>query len=93
MTTVAPFPYFGGKRRAAPIIWQALGDTTTRPGNSMTAVDAKALYANETAGRGDWDGLPIEAQRRYEAYARFMRNRIALQINPNLTNTTLGAEK
>jgi len=22
----APFPYFGGKRRAAPIIWQALGD-------------------------------------------------------------------
>ena len=22
----APFPYFGGKRRAAPIIWKALGD-------------------------------------------------------------------
>ena len=22
----APFPYFGGKRRAAPIIWEALGD-------------------------------------------------------------------
>ena len=22
----APFPYFGGKRRAAPIIWAALGD-------------------------------------------------------------------
>jgi hypothetical protein len=22
----APFPYFGGKRRAAPIVWQALGD-------------------------------------------------------------------
>ena len=22
----APFPYFGGKRRAAPIIWRALGD-------------------------------------------------------------------
>lgn len=22
----APFPYFGGKRRAAPLIWQALGD-------------------------------------------------------------------
>ena len=25
-TLAAPFPYFGGKRRAAPIIWQALGD-------------------------------------------------------------------
>ena len=23
---VAPFPYFGGKRRAAPLIWAALGD-------------------------------------------------------------------
>ena len=22
----APFPYFGGKRRAAPIVWSALGD-------------------------------------------------------------------
>ena len=29
MTTLplaAPFPYFGGKRRAAPLIWKALGD-------------------------------------------------------------------
>ena len=27
MTTLnAPFPYFGGKRRAAPAIWEALGD-------------------------------------------------------------------
>ena len=26
MTLAAPFPYFGGKRRAAPIIWQRLGD-------------------------------------------------------------------
>lgn len=26
MTLAAPFPYFGGKRRAAPIIWAALGD-------------------------------------------------------------------
>ena len=26
MTLKAPFPYFGGKHRAAPIIWQALGD-------------------------------------------------------------------
>lgn len=25
-TLAAPFPYFGGKRRAAPIIWGALGD-------------------------------------------------------------------
>lgn len=24
--TLAPFPYFGGKRRAAPVVWQALGD-------------------------------------------------------------------
>ena len=26
MTLAAPFPYFGGKRRAAPLIWAALGD-------------------------------------------------------------------
>ena len=26
MSLSAPFPYFGGKRRAAPIIWHALGD-------------------------------------------------------------------
>jgi hypothetical protein len=26
MTLAAPFPYFGGKRRAAARIWQALGD-------------------------------------------------------------------
>lgn len=26
MTCVAPFPYFGGKRSAAPIVWRALGD-------------------------------------------------------------------
>jgi hypothetical protein len=26
VTIAAPFPYFGGKRRAAPRIWQALGD-------------------------------------------------------------------
>jgi hypothetical protein len=26
MSLAAPFPYFGGKRRAAPRIWQALGD-------------------------------------------------------------------
>ena len=26
MTLKAPFPYFGGKHRAAPMIWQALGD-------------------------------------------------------------------
>jgi len=26
VTLKPPFPYFGGKHRAAPIIWQALGD-------------------------------------------------------------------
>ena len=26
MTLAAPFPYFGGKRRAASIIWSELGD-------------------------------------------------------------------
>lgn len=26
MTLKAPFPYFGGKHRAAPLIWQAFGD-------------------------------------------------------------------
>ena len=27
MTLAAPFPYFGGKRRIAPLVWRALGDT------------------------------------------------------------------
>lgn len=26
MTLRAPFPWFGGKSRAAPLIWEALGD-------------------------------------------------------------------
>ena len=26
MTLTAPFPYYGGKRRLAPTIWQHLGD-------------------------------------------------------------------
>ena len=26
MTLAAPFPYFGGKRRAAPTIWREFGD-------------------------------------------------------------------
>ena len=29
----APFPYFGGKRRAAPLVWRALGD----PAGHITA--------------------------------------------------------
>ena len=29
MTLVPPFPYFGGKRRVADIVWQALGDVAT----------------------------------------------------------------
>lgn len=26
MSLDSPFPYFGGKRRAAPLVWEALGD-------------------------------------------------------------------
>ena len=64
---VAPFPYFGGKRRAAPIIWDALGDVGgyTEPFAGSAAV---LLARPKVAGRrvetlNDADGWLVNAWR------------------------------
>ena len=49
----APFPYFGGKRRAAPIIWEALGD----PGGYVEPFDARA-HGRLTSSSGTSRGTP-----------------------------------
>jgi site-specific DNA-adenine methylase len=53
VTLKAPFPYFGGKRRAAPLIWEALGD----PGGYIEpfAGSAAALLARPAVS-----GLRVE---------------------------------
>ena len=67
MTLAAPFPYFGGKRRAAPMIWDALGD----PGGYVEpfAGSAAALLARPSViGKrvetlNDADGWLVNAWR------------------------------
>ena len=42
----APFPYFGGKGRAAPLVWQALGRGRSFPyGPALVAGPYLALIA------------------------------------------------
>jgi hypothetical protein len=64
---VAPFPYFGGKRRAAPIVWRALGDPSgyVEPFAGSAAV---LLARPEFAGRrvetiNDADGWLVNTWR------------------------------
>ena len=74
MTLAAPFPYFGGKRRAAPIIWDSLGD----PGGYVEpfAGSAAALLARPVViGKrvetlNDADGWLVNAWR-------------SIQLSPN----------
>ena len=63
----APFPYFGGKRRAAPIVWRALGDPSgyVEPFAGSAAV---LLARPQFAGRrvetlNDADGWLVNAWR------------------------------
>ena len=63
----APFPYFGGKRRAAPLVWQALGDPSgyVEPFGGSAAV---LLARPQVKGRrvetiNDADGWLINAWR------------------------------
>ena len=66
-TLAAPFPYFGGKRRAAPIVWRALGDPSgyVEPFAGSAAV---LLARPEFTGRrvetiNDADGWLVNAWR------------------------------
>jgi site-specific DNA-adenine methylase len=66
MTLTAPFPYFGGKRRAAQIVWAALGD----PAGYVEpfAGSAAVLLARKFEGRrvetlNDADGWLVNAWR------------------------------
>ena len=67
--TKVPFPYFGGKRDAAPLIWRALGDPAhyVEPfcGSLVTLLlrphEANRTYFSETVN--DKDGLLVNAWR------------------------------
>ncbi len=54
---IAPFPYFGGKRRAAPLVWQALG--AVRSYVEPFAGSAACLLARpvDTYARPEWPGV------------------------------------
>jgi hypothetical protein len=66
MSLVAPFPYFGGKRRAAEIVWGALGDPSGYV--EPFAGSAAVLLARDLRGRrvetlNDADGWLVNAWR------------------------------
>jgi len=54
---IAPFPYFGGKRRAAPLVWRALGEV--RSYVEPFAGSAACLLARpvDTYARPEWPGV------------------------------------
>lgn len=69
----APFPYFGGKRRAAPRIWQALGDPSgyVEPfaGSAAVLLARPSFRGRRVETINDADGWLINAWR-------------AIQLNP-----------
>jgi len=53
VSLAAPFPYFGGKRRAAPIVWRRLGDPSgyVEPfAGSAAVLHAERRAATDHAG-------------------------------------------
>ena len=73
MTLAAPFPYFGGKRRAAPLIWRALGDPAgyVEPfAGSAAVLLARTLTGRRVETLNDADGWLVNAWR-------------AIQLAPN----------
>ena len=67
MTLAAPFPYFGGKRRAAPRIWQALGDPSgyVEPfaGSAAVLLARPAFCGRRVETINDADGWLVNAWR------------------------------
>ena len=73
MTLAAPFPYFGGKRRAAPLIWRALGDPAgyVEPfAGSAAVLLARTLTGRRVETLNDADGWLVNVWR-------------AIQLAPN----------
>lgn len=72
----APFPWFGGKSRAAPVVWAALGDPAhyVEPFAGSLAVllarphPANRAYVSETVN--DADGLLVNAWRAIQLHPR-----------------------
>ena len=67
MTLAAPFPYFGGKRRAAPIIWDALGDPggyiEPFAGSAAALLARPAVIGKRVETLNDADGWLVNAWR------------------------------
>ena len=67
MTLAAPFPYFGGKRRAAPIVWEALGDPSgyVEPfaGSAAVLLARPAFKGRRVETINDADGWLVNAWR------------------------------
>ena len=63
----APFPYFGGKRRAAPIIWRALGDPSgyVEPfaGSAAVLLARPAFQGRRVETLNDADGWLVNVWR------------------------------
>jgi hypothetical protein len=67
MKLAAPFPYFGGKRRAAPLIWDALGDPAgyVEPfaGSAATLLMRPPFKGRRVETLNDADGWLVNAWR------------------------------
>ena len=66
MSLAAPFPYFGGKRRAAPLVWRALGDPAgyVEPfAGSAAVLLARTLKGRRVETLNDADGWLVNAWR------------------------------
>lgn len=67
MTLAAPFPYFGGKRRAASIIWDALGDpggyVEPFAGSAAVLLARPAFSGKRVETLNDADGWLVNAWR------------------------------
>ena len=67
MSLAAPFPYFGGKRRAAPIIWRAIGDPAgyVEPfaGSAAVLLGRPAFKGRRVETLNDADGWLVNAWR------------------------------
>ena len=66
MTLAAPFPYFGGKRRAAPLVWRALGDPAgyavlVETPDTCRKLAAEQLNDNWQTARGIADAIGCTA--------------------------------